>query len=98
MPGKPRPCRRNPRTCPDAPNPKLADAIRTSILEWPGPSGIRKRLEDSVVSLAAAVQELPRDHEMRKEAIREYLSNLSAIDSMLKEIETALSHYAAEEE
>lgn len=89
-------CKTNPRLCKEAPNNRLADAIRTPILKWPGPSGLKVRLNNSVVCLCAAVKQCPKGDPVRERAIREYASCLKEVEGILAGLEHALAEYVGE--
>lgn len=89
-------CKANPRLCKEAPNNRLADAIRTPILKWPGPAGLRKRLNTSVASLAAAVKQYAKGNPVRERAICEYLSCMAEVDLIFRDQEAALTVYAGQ--
>lgn len=87
-------CKLNPRLCKEAPNNRLADAIRSEVMKWPD---IRKRLRDATAIWAGLVRAgLPPGNPQREKAAEEWRAVRSEIDAIFKALEETLSTYAGE--
>jgi hypothetical protein len=90
-PRKQMPCKRNPRTCPDAPMPKLAHGVRNPMLRW---GSIERRLKDGIAELGASLVSHGVGSPQYEGALDKIRTCLAETRLIFKTQEAALSLYA----
>lgn len=85
------PCNLNPRLCNEAPNNRLADAIRTPILRWPD---IDKRLKTAISELGGIIAAGNSGSQAYLGAIKRISGCLRETQAIFRDQEAALARYS----